>query len=542
MLGRFLVQLIAHPWRALRAQRLLSAALAAPGDERARQVLERAVTLAPEDTAAWTALGDARLKEGDWEKAAVCYRAALQVGAEPALELRLGRALRQGGNLYEAIGAFRRAYAADPRAPGALRELVVALLQADNLRKAREVAGAASAADSHWHEARVLLGMVHQKEHEPFEALEHYGVALAMRPADAEVHQLRGSAYQELGRLEEAIAEYDRALALRPGYTDALFHRGLARLLLGDFAGGWDGYEIRKLSAHGPVPSRCPEWKGEPLAGRTLLVRREQGLGDEIMFASMLPELIRTARHCIVECEPRLQKLFGRSFPQATVYTALPDGSLPPRIADLAVDVECAAGSLARYLRPSAAHFPDNPGYLKADPGRVAYWRGRLAEKGDGLKVGISWTGGVRKTRRAVRSLPLVNWLPLLRVPHVRFVSLQYTPDAAVEIAELKKAHGVNLDHWPEAIEDYDETAALVCALDLVVSVCTSVVHLGGALGRPVWVLAPYSPEWRYGFKGAAMPWYSSVRVYRQAAYGAWDPLLEEVLGDLRRQAGQRAA
>lgn len=541
MLGRLLVQLVAYPWRALRAQRLLTAARGAQDDERTRRLLEQAVALAPEDAAAWTALGDARLKEGDWEKAAVCYRAALQVSADPVLELRLGGALRYGGSLYEAIGAFRRAYAADPRAPGALRELVMTLLQADNLRKAREVARAAAAADSQWHEARLLLGMVHQKSHEPFEALEHYGAALAMRPSDAEVYQLRGSTYQELGRLPEAIAEYDRALALRPGYSDALFHRGLARLLLGDFAAGWEGYEIRKLGAHGPAPSPRPQWEGDPLAGRTLLVRREQGLGDEIMFASMLPELIRTAGHCIVECEPRLRQLFGRSFPQATVYAALPDGSLPPRIADVAVDVECAAGSLARYLRPSANHFPDNPGYLKADPGRTAYWRARLADKGNDLTVGISWTGGVRRTRRAVRSLPLINWLPLLRVPHVRFVSLQYTPDAAEEIAELKRAHGVPVEHWPEAIEDYNETAALVCALDLVVSVCTSVVHLGGALGRPVWVLAPYSPEWRYAFKSTAMPWYSSVRVYRQPAYGMWDPVMEEVLRDLRRQAGRRA-
>lgn len=501
-------------------------------------MLEQAVNLAPEDAAAWTALGDARLNERDFDKAAICYRAALRLTADPAVEIRLGRALRDGGNRDEAIGAFRRAYASDPRAPGALRELVMSLVQADNLRKAREVAGAAVASDSRWHEARVLLGLVEQKAHEPLQALEHYAAALAMRPSDAEVHDLSGSAYQELGRLEEAIAEYDRALELRPDYASALLHRGLARLLLGEFAGGWDGYEARKLSAESSVPPRrFPEWNGSPLGGRTLLVRREQGLGDEIMFASMLPELVRAAGRCIVECEPRLQKLFSRSFPQATVFPALPDRSLPPRIAGMAVDAECAAGSLARHLRPSAERFPKDPGYLKADAGRVAYWRARLAEKGSGLAVGISWTGGVRKTRQAVRSLPLLDWLPLLRVPHARFVSLQYTPDATGEVAALREAHGIAVDHWPEAIEDYDETAALVCALDLVVSVCTSVVHLGGALGRPVWVLAPYSPEWRYGFTGPTMPWYSSVRVYRQPAYGAWTPVIEEVLGDLRRQA-----
>jgi tetratricopeptide (TPR) repeat protein len=427
---------------------------------------------------------------------------------------------------------------ARPKEGGALRELVRALIQADKVTEALEVAGAAAAADPGGYQARLMLGFAHQKAHEPSRALEHYGAALAMQPSDPEVHDLLGSAYQELGRLEEALAEYDRALALRPDHAGAHFHRGLARLLLGDFARGWEDYEFRKLSAESSVPARrYPEWDGSPLGGRTLLVRREQGLGDEIMFASMVPEIMRSAKHCVLECEPRLHSLFSRSFAQASVFAARPDGSLPPGIASLPVDVESAAGSLARYLRPEARSFSTGSGYLKADAGRVAHWRARLAEAGKGLAVGISWTGGVRKTRRAVRSLPLANWLPLLQVPQVRFVSLQYTPEAMAEIAELRRTHGVTVEHWPEAIADYDETAALVGALDLVLSVCTSVVHLGGALGRPVWVLAPYSPEWRYGFKGPAMPWYSSVRVYRQPAYGAWDEVVGEVQRDLHRQA-----
>jgi len=239
--------------------------------------------------------------------------------------------------------------------------------------------------------------------------------------------------------------------------------------------------------------------------------------------------------------ERRLHRLFARSFPDATVFAALPDGSLPPRVARMPVDLESAAGSLGRYLRPDAGSFPEASGYLRADSARVAHWRARLAESGSGLSVGISWTGGVRKTRRAMRSLPLGDWLRLLQSPQARFVSLQYTPDAAAEVAALREAHGVTVDHWPEAIEDYDETAALVCALDLVVSVCTSVVHLGGALGRPVWVLAPYSPEWRYGFKGSTMPWYPSVRVYRQPVFGAWGHVIEEVAGELRQRAARLA-
>jgi hypothetical protein len=138
----------------------------------------------------------------------------------------------------------------------------------------------------------------------------------------------------------------------------------------------------------------------------------------------------------------------------------------------------------------------------------VQYWRDQLTHLGPGLKVGISWQGGTYKTRTSKRSIPLEGWLPVLRTGGVRFVSLQYTEGAASELDALREGHGVDVTHWREAIDDYDETAALVTALDLTISVCTAVIHLGGALGRPVWVMAPYSPEWRYGFVGERMPWY----------------------------------
>jgi len=148
---------------------------------------------------------------------------------------------------------------------------------------------------------------------------------------------------------------------------------------------------------------------------------------------------------------------------------------------------------------------------------------------GPGLKIGLSWTGGVRKTRRALRSLALEQLLPLLRVPGARYVSLQYTREAPGELADLRARHGIDIPHWQAAIDDYDETAALAGALDLTISVCTSLVHLCGALGRPVWVLAPIGPEWRYGIAGESMVWYPSVRLFRQTAYAEWGPVVERV-------------
>ncbi len=246
------------------------------------------------------------------------------------------------------------------------------------------------------------------------------------------------------------------------------------------------------------------------------------------MFASCLPDVVAASAQCVIECSRKLETLIRRSFPAATVYAANPDGSPPRERPGPGIDVQCPIGSLPLYFRRERADFPRHRGYLQADGELVAAWRERLAALGPGLKVGISWQGGTHKSRRPVRSLPLAQWLPILQVKDVHFVDLQYT-DCRTELAELTAASGVRVHSWDEVRADYEQTAAVVTALDLIVSVCTAVIHLGGALGRPVWVMAPFSPEWRYGIAGDEMPWYPSVRIFRQPAYGEWDAVIGTV-------------
>ena len=434
--------------------------------------------------------------------------------------------------LRQASRALRPGGARDAGPPPAaeLRGRFELLLQADDCDAALALAEDALARDAHSYEAQLLLGRAQQKLHRPDRALACFAAALRLRQDDAELYDFRGAMYQELGRLPEAFADFDRALALRPDFAAASFHRAMARLLAGDFRRGWDDYELRRLNPdRAPRAAETPRWDGSPLAGRTLLITREQGLGDEIMYASMLPELTAQPGRCIVECDPRLLRLFARSFPAATFFGTLPAGGLPAAIPRSSIDVMIEAGSLARHLRRDAAAFPRHTGYLRADPGGQERWRERLAGMGPGLKIGLSWTGGVRKTRRALRSLALEQLLPLLRVPGARYVSLQYTREAPGELADLRARHGIDIPHWQAAIDDYDETAALAGALDLTISVCTSLVHLCGALGRPVWVLAPIGPEWRYGIAGESMVWYPSVRLFRQTDYAEWGPVVERV-------------
>jgi tetratricopeptide (TPR) repeat protein len=433
---------------------------------------------------------------------------------------------------------LRRALQLEPARGEVLRNLVTSLIESERYAEALETAEKAARDFPDSYDAQLCLGLAYQKSHRVSGALECYDRALAMRSDDPELHNNRGIQLQEMGRMNEALASYERALELRPDFPLARFHRALARLMVGDYERGWVDYEARLLSAAQPPRSRhLPRWDGTPLGTRTLLIYGDQGLGDEIMFASCLEEVVREAGHCIIECAPKLVRLFERSFAGATVYPWAWDG--PAADDGRHADLEVPLSSLPLYRRRARPDFPAHSGYLVADPARVEHWRARLASLGPGLKVGISWRGGTYKTRTSKRSIPLEEWLPILRMPGVRFASLQYTEGAAGELSDLREKHGVEVAHWPEAIEDYDETAALLCALDLTISVCTAVIHLGGALGRPVWVMAPLGPEWRYGFAGESMPWYPSVRLVRQREFGDWTGVVATVAERLSERSAR---
>jgi hypothetical protein len=287
-------------------------------------------------------------------------------------------------------------------------------------------------------------------------------------------------------------------------------------------------------------PYHFARWDGAPIAGKTLLIYGEQGFGDQIMFASCFHEAIERAGHCIIECDPRLVTLFRRSFPSAVIEASAPSGESPAWAAQVqAVDCQIPMGSLPGFFRKRWEEFPRHAGYLRAAPERVAYWRARLDALGPGPKIGLSWRGGIPATRRHLRSLALEELLPLLRLP-ANFVSLQYG-NCSDDLDRLRRDYGLILPHWADAIEDYDETAALVCALDLVISVCTAVIHLTGALGKPVWILVPAVAEWRYLDRGENLPWYPSARLFRQTEAGRWHEVLERMGKELAQLPGSMA-
>jgi hypothetical protein len=326
----------------------------------------------------------------------------------------------------------------------------------------------------------------------------------------------------ESGEDEKCRSICKRAIELSPEHPIAHWNLALTLLADGQWNTAWEEHEwglVNNCMRKDRALNDVPVWDGTP--GKRVAVYGEQGIGDEIMFASMLPDLLKT-NEVVLESHKRLKTLFEKSFPGVQVY-GMREEMTPTWTENERFDCRISIGSLGKFYRRSRESFPGTP-YLKADP----------VPKGEKFRVGISWTGGGAKIGRVQkRSVPLAWWKSILNVPGVEFVSLQYT-DCNEEL-DVMDAIGYDIKRYQEVYaEDYYETARLVKSCDLVISVCTSVIHLAGALGVPCWVMTPKNPAWRYQNSGG-MPWYRSVRLYRQpeSKQDSWMPVVQRIGYDL---------
>jgi tetratricopeptide (TPR) repeat protein len=332
-----------------------------------------------------------------------------------------------------------------------------------------------------------------------------------------------------------AIDLGEKSLFIKKDQWDVYESLGYARLMLGEWKGGWDGYEkfIGK-SRYRPIKpphEDCPYWDGSK--NLDLYIRGEQGIGDEISFASVLPEIVGEQKSITLDCDEKLGGLFARSFPGIEVHsTRKAKTAEKDWLSGRKFDAHCLVGSLAYHRRLKDSDFPGTA-FLVSDPERRVQWRA-LLDTLPGKKVGIAWTGGYKNTFRARRSHSLEGLLPILKTPGVSWISLQYQ-DPKDDIEAFTESHGIQIKHWARAAEsqDYDDVAALVSELDLVITVCTAVVHLSGALGKTCWVLVPNKPRWWYGLDGRKSTWYNSVEFFRQT--DNWP--IEEMAGRLREFA-----
>lgn len=328
--------------------------------------------------------------------------------------------------------------------------------------------------------------------------------------------------FVESGEDEKCIDLCERAIASEESPPIAHWNLAIALLANGHWERAWDEYEWGlkpNVSRENRIVLDVPLWDGTK--GKTVHVYGEQGLGDEIMFTSMLPDMLKT-NNVVLECHKRLQTLFERAFPGVPVYGTREDTQVA-WANDHKIEYRCPVGSLGQFYRRSREAFPGTP-YLKAEP----------LPKAGKFRVGICWTGGGLKQGRVIkRSVPLSWWQSILSVPNVEFVSLQHVGEK--EDLGVMSALGYEIKTFPEVkADDYYETARLVASCDLVISICTSVIHLAGALGVPCWVMTPKWPAWRYGNQGG-MAWYRSVRLYRSPVVEqeGWRPVIARIGFDL---------
>jgi tetratricopeptide (TPR) repeat protein len=504
------------------------ARLEAQGGEARRAValLTEAVDSDPTSADALGDLGNAYLVLDADAEAESAYQRALAINPGHAASLNnLGLLRARRGEREAALDCFRRAIRSDPGFSPALRNLVawlpdtavpeadIAMLEGVITRMPRNAA------------AHAALGVLHLRgAFNAAPALAALDRAIGLGADDAQVHTARGVALHELGRHAEALAEFERTLAQDPRDMHARFHRSITLLAQRRYAEGWPDYDLR-LKSEGPARREFPQapWEGQDLAGRTIFVYAEQGVGDEILFAGCLPDVVARAAQVVVDCDPRLVPLYRRSFPSAEIRGA---SQFEPTdwASGIEADYQAAIGSLPRFLRRSADDFPQHHGYLRADTDRAAHWRAQLARGGDAApRVGLSWRGGTLRSRGPSRSIDLEQLVPLFEVPHIQWVILQRGASAG-ELNAALGAAGKDLASpaWPDTLENLDDTAALLGAVDLVITVDNTIAQLAGATGRPVWILLPFAPEWRYGMGSDGTPWYPTAKLFRQDSHGEW--------------------
>jgi tetratricopeptide (TPR) repeat protein len=520
----------------------------------------------PRNARAWFNLGAIQAAQGDATGGIESYRHALELDAVLAEAWsNLGELLGAAGDKAGEIDAYRRAADANPRLAPVWSNLGNALLAAGRADEAQAACRRATDLDPDFAAGWNNLGNALHACGEDEDAVAACERALKLVPDLAEAWSTRGAALHGLGRLEEAVAAHRRAAALQPDvahhpfnlgvalqhagrYAEAIAHLrralmlhpghaqahwdlGVALLASGHFPEGWEQYEWRWSRPNaGARRYEFAAWDGDASKPRRLLLWAEQGIGDHILYGSLLPDLASSPMRITLEVDPRLVSLYQRSFAQLAIMPQR-DPPADPR------DFDCQAplGSLCRWLRPTFESFPRHRGYLKPDVQRAQGYRAHL--KGDaGIRlVGIAWKSA-NPEFGAKKSLSLLDWRQVLNVPHARFIDLQYG-DTAREREEAERQTGARIDHLPDLDlrDDIEGLAALCAACDLVITTSNVTAHMAGALGRPVWLMAPRGGGrlW-YWFAGRTdSPWYPSMRIFEQQVPGSWRETLDAVAREL---------
>ncbi|QGM45119.1 DUF6165 family protein [Methylocystis heyeri] len=493
---------------------------------RAEQIYCEIVTRDAANVVALHLLGVVMTQTGRAAKGVAFIDRALAIHPNDAEALyNRGNALLSLRRFEEALESFDKALAIAPRYAEAHNNRGNVLQELNRHRDALPSYDKALAITPHYAEAHNNRANALKELRRLGEALESYDKALVMAPRFVKALYNRGAALQELGHFGEALASYDQALALKPDHADARYNRALLALLQSDFVAGWQDYESRwdrKGAPKRKLTASFPSWKGENIAGKKIVIYDEQGFGDVIQFSRYVTKLVEAGAHVTFLVRASLLRLM-ESLPSRESIRLVT--SLPPAES---FDFQCPLLSLplafqTRLESPSTA----TP-YLRAEQQRALKWREKIGE--DGFKVGIAWQGSKAGKIDLGRSFALAELHGLSRIQNLRLVSLQKN-DGVEQLSRLPDGMIVESlgDDYDAGEDAFLDAAAVMESLDLVVTSDTSIAHLAGALGRPVWVALQRTPDWRWLLERSDSPWYPSIRLFRQRTSGDWKGVFTDI-------------
>jgi tetratricopeptide (TPR) repeat protein len=486
-------------------------------------LVRRAIAANPQAAPPYANLGQALNGLGRHGEAAeaLTQAVALQAGM-PLAHAQLGLALLELGHTEAALKQLDEALRLHPDLIEALNNRALLLRQAGRLEEALADVSRVARLAPNVGAARYNLGALLRELRRYDQALAELDAAIALQPGHVTAHYSRAVILAELHRSEEALAAFDRAIALKPDYADAVYGRALSRLQLGDFQRGLADFEARKALStpigHRPYPE--PEWLGEgDIAGKTILLHHEQGLGDTLMFARYAKLAEDRGAQVVLSVQAPLERLMRTLRPTIGV---IGEGARPKRF-----DLHAPLMSLPLAFATQPATIPAEPRYLSSDDALRAAWARRLPDTGR-RRIGLVWASNRQNFQLAQRSVGLEALKPLLDVD-ADWISLQKDP-APGEAEAFEDLGGL---HLGGELDDFADTAALLDLMDLVVTVDTSVAHLAGAMGRPALVMLAFNPDWRWFLGRDDSPWYPSLRLVRQPSPGDWQGVVAEVKAQL---------
>ncbi len=488
------------------------------------------------------ALGLAHQQARRWQQAEAIYQQVLAQHPGHAETLNCYAALAlEAGQRDQAVAMLEEAMRNEPQNVRVLVNLGSICLTAGRPEQAETVLRKALALNPDQPDATYHLGLVMEHSERREQALAFYHRTLELAPGHRAAHVNLGVLLKNQGQYDAAIEHFNAALAIDPQSRHARYNRGMARLAQGNFAEGFVDYEARlEFPEFGTLRRPEPEWDGRPLETQSLVIYGEQGIGDMIQFVRYLPLVQARCRNVTLEVPRMMLPVFRASGIENLRQQAAPGQPLPPEAPRY--DFQIPLLSLPRVLGTTLETIPGGVPYLRVSEARVRQWRERLSQF-TGLKVGIAWQGRPTHRDDRYRSIPLEQFAALAAVEGVRLLSLQKGHGHEQLAALAGRFRVVDLQQMidPRA-EPLVDVAAILLGLDLLVTCDTSLAHLAGALGVPVWVALPAYGDWRWLLERTDTPWYPTLRLFRQHQQGVWEPVFAKLAGELRAVIGTGAS